>query len=220
MLFQSKGLYLETELPNEPITVFCDRLRMREVLLNLLSNAGRFTQRGGVRLRAWQEDHKAVVAVADTGPGIPAEDQQGIFEPFQQLGIRTTRMHEGSGLGLSISKRYVELHDGKMWLESEVGRGTTFYISLPLEPVPEAPIKTGITRWINPYQQRDTRTRGSAAPQLLVAPRFVVFEEADQMQKLFRQFVPQAEVVAVKTVADLMEQSRRIPGHRGRAKHL
>ena len=131
-LFDSKGLYLETKVPEGLPPVFCDRTRVREVLLNLLSNAGRFTERGGVRVRIWQEGNDVVVSVADTGAGIAAEDLGKLFQPFQQLDSTIRRRYGGTGLGLSISKRFIELHGGKIWVESKEGIGTTFSFCLPI----------------------------------------------------------------------------------------
>ncbi|HMN60752.1 MAG TPA: HAMP domain-containing sensor histidine kinase, partial [Anaerolinea sp.] len=123
-LYESKKLYLREEIAEGIPTVFCDGTRIRQVLINLLSNAGRFTDRGGVEVRAWLDDSGVVMSVADSGPGISNEDQTKIFQPFQQL-QSTLRGHKGgSGLGLSISKQFVEMHGGKMWLESRLGEGT------------------------------------------------------------------------------------------------
>ncbi len=211
VLFDSKGLYLRLELPETPLIIFCDRLRMREVVLNLLSNAGRFTMQGGVIVRAWREGTNALISVADTGPGIPAKDQQRIFEPFQRLLPRQPGVVEGSGLGLSISKRFIEMHDGDIWLESEVGRGTIFYLRLPMEPLTETTARPGAVRWINPYQPYEARTRRSAAPPLVVHPRYIVMEESDQLQRLFKLFVADAEIIAARTIAALISESKRSP---------
>jgi signal transduction histidine kinase len=148
-LFESKGLYLETEVPPDLPPVFCDRTRVRQVIITLLSNAGRFTEQGGVLLEIKRGENDVMVSVADTGPGIAPEDQQRLFKPFQQLDSSIRRRHGGSGLGLVISKRFVEMHGGKMWLVSpstadlpsalrtaEGGIGTTIYFSLPLEASP------------------------------------------------------------------------------------
>ncbi|MDI7276156.1 MAG: HAMP domain-containing sensor histidine kinase, partial [Anaerolineae bacterium] len=99
-LFDSKGLYLRTDVP-DGLAAHCDRTRIREVVLNLLSNAGRFTERGGVELRAWQDGREVVVSVADTGPGIAAEDREKLFRPFQQLDGSVRRRYGGTGLGLA-----------------------------------------------------------------------------------------------------------------------
>uniref|UniRef100_A0A7C4PKW6 Circadian input-output histidine kinase CikA n=1 Tax=Anaerolinea thermolimosa TaxID=229919 RepID=A0A7C4PKW6_9CHLR len=136
-LFQAKALYLEAELPDGQAAVFCDATRIREVLINLLSNAGRLTERGGVQIRVMQSDEGYTVSVRDTGPGIRKEDLERIFEPFQQLDNSIRRKHSGSGLGLSICQKFIELHEGKLWVESEFGRGSTFYFSLPDTQAPD-----------------------------------------------------------------------------------
>jgi signal transduction histidine kinase/CheY-like chemotaxis protein len=108
-----------------------DRLRFRQVLLNLLSNAVKFTPEGGrVDVRASIRDQDLVVEVADTGPGVAAEDRQRIFDAFQQ-GAQHPGQTEGTGLGLTLSKRILELHGGRIWVESEAGQGSTFGFALP-----------------------------------------------------------------------------------------
>ena len=92
-LFDSKDLHLETDVPPDLPDVFCDSTRIRQVLINLLSNAGRFTERGGVRVRVGREADRLVVSVEDTGPSIAKEDQDRIFEPFQQLDNSIRRRH-------------------------------------------------------------------------------------------------------------------------------
>ena len=131
-LFASKELYLRTEVPADLPPVFCDRIRVREVVLNLLSNAGRFTEQGGATVRVWQQGSDVVVSVADTGPGIADQDQERLFRPFQQQDGTIRRRYGGTGLGLSISKSLVELHGGKMWMESQAGSGTTLFVRLPI----------------------------------------------------------------------------------------
>ncbi len=108
-----------------------DRLRFRQVVLNLLSNAVKFTPDAGrVDVRASIRDQDLVVEVADTGPGVAAEDRQRIFDSFQQ-GARLSGQAEGTGLGLTLSKRILELHGGRIWVESEAGKGSTFGFALP-----------------------------------------------------------------------------------------
>ena len=122
-----------------------DRLRFRQVVLNLLSNAVKFTPDGGrVDVRASIRGQDLVVLVADTGVGVPAEDRERIFDAFQQ-GTRFSGQVEGTGLGLTLSKRILELHGGRIWVGSEAGAGSTFGIALPagsegpaLKPVPQA----------------------------------------------------------------------------------
>jgi signal transduction histidine kinase len=113
-----------------------DERRIKQVIFNLLSNAVKFTPTGGeVDVSATRVNGEIRVSVADTGPGIAPEDQERIFEEFQQsetgIGLR-----EGTGLGLALSKRFVELHGGRIWLESELGRGSTFTFALPARSIP------------------------------------------------------------------------------------
>ena len=108
-----------------------DRLRFRQVVLNLLSNAVKFTPEGGrVDVRAFIRGQDLVVLVADTGVGVQAEDRERIFDSFQQ-GAQSSGQVEGTGLGLTLSKRILELHGGRIWVESEAGKGSTFGIALP-----------------------------------------------------------------------------------------
>ena len=131
-LFESKKLYLESCLPPNLPAIYCDRTRIRQVIINILSNAGRFTEIGGVKVEAGLENDTVVLNVTDTGPGIKKEDQARLFEPFQQLDGSIRRQYGGSGLGLAISKQFVEMHGGTMWLESTPGTGTTLASACPL----------------------------------------------------------------------------------------
>jgi signal transduction histidine kinase/CheY-like chemotaxis protein len=134
-----------------------DRLRFRQVVLNLLSNAVKFTPDGGrVGVRASIRDQDLVVEVADTGPGVAAEDRQRIFDSFQQ-GARLPGQTEGTGLGLTLSKRILELHGGRIWVESEAGKGSTFGFALPagsrepaLTSVPQAGLDSGLPTELAP----------------------------------------------------------------------
>jgi signal transduction histidine kinase len=108
-----------------------DERRIRQVIFNLLSNAVKFTPTGGVvHVSAGQADGEIWVSVADTGLGIALEDRDRIFEEFQQ-GEAGVEQREGTGLGLALSKRLVELHRGRIWVDSELGNGSTFVFTLP-----------------------------------------------------------------------------------------
>ena len=112
-----------------------DERRMSQVIFNLLSNAVKFTPTGGqVDVSATRINGEMRVSVADSGPGIAAEDLDRIFEEFQQTEAGARQL-EGTGLGLALSKRFVEMHGGRIWCESEVGKGSTFEFTLPLRPV-------------------------------------------------------------------------------------
>ena len=114
-------------------TIRADERKVKQVLLNLLSNALKFTPEGGrIDVRADVDDGAARIAVTDTGVGIAPEDQRAVFEEFRQVGA-VSRKAEGTGLGLAISRKLIELHGGRLWLESAVGAGSTFTFTLPLE---------------------------------------------------------------------------------------
>jgi signal transduction histidine kinase/CheY-like chemotaxis protein len=125
------GIDLGIETADDLGSVYSDELRLKQVLLNLMTNAVKFTGDGGsVMVRAVRQGPEILITVTDTGIGVPEEDRERIFESFQQGGRGSSR-EEGTGLGLTLSRRLVELLGGRMWLESEVGSGSTFGFSLP-----------------------------------------------------------------------------------------
>jgi signal transduction histidine kinase len=131
-LARTKGLELTSNVAPDLPTGIGDARRLAQVLLNLVGNAIKFTDRGGVEIRAAKAADRFEIAVVDSGPGIAPADQKRIFDEFQQVDNTSTRKKGGTGLGLSISRRIVELHGGRITVESEVGKGSTFIISLPI----------------------------------------------------------------------------------------
>lgn len=130
---QRSGLSLSLELAPSLPSVWADEGRLRQVILNLMNNAIKFTPEGGkITLRAKQDKGNLVIEVQDTGQGISKEDQPRLFEPYYQLGEETAR-RRGLGLGLSLAKKLVELHGGRIWVESEKGKGSIFGFAIPLE---------------------------------------------------------------------------------------
>jgi len=128
------GVRLSLELDPQVDLVEGDERRIRQVVFNLLSNAVKFTPHGGsVDISAAKENGEVVVAVTDTGPGISSDDQARIFEEFQQAHSGNGERPEGTGLGLALSRSLVELHGGRIWVESEPGQGSTFTFTLPAE---------------------------------------------------------------------------------------
>jgi signal transduction histidine kinase len=116
-----------------------DERKIKQILLNLLSNAVKFTPEGGrIGIDARQTDGSVEISVTDTdtGIGIAVEDQPRIFEEFRQACSDYAHKVEGTGLGLTLAKKFVELHGGRIWVESEVGKGATFTFSLPIAPAP------------------------------------------------------------------------------------
>ncbi len=140
-LFEARNLYLKVDIEPDLPQIMFDHVRIRQVLLNLLTNAVRFTTEGGITIRACRSmveqtgaslESAIVISVSDTGIGIAEADLPRLFQVFCQL-ENAYRWNRGSGLGLSISKQLVDLHGGRIWASSEVGKGTTFSFSLPLE---------------------------------------------------------------------------------------
>jgi signal transduction histidine kinase len=131
-LAAEKKLTLKVNVPPDLPPGKGDERRITQVLLNLVGNAIKFTEAGEVRIRAMVSDGQFLVAVSDTGPGISEADQQRIFEEFQQGDGSGTRPKGGTGLGLSIAKRIIEMQGGYMWVESTLGKGSTFWFALPV----------------------------------------------------------------------------------------
>lgn len=135
-LLKDRPVLLRREVHGLLPVVLADEIRVRQVLLNLVSNACKFTNVGEVAVGAKAEAGEVVIWVRDTGIGIAENDQLRIFNQFEQVESYDTREHTGTGLGLSISRWLVELHGGRMWLESDLGKGSIFSFSLPrVQPV-------------------------------------------------------------------------------------
>lgn len=130
---RGKKLRLASEVPDDLPLCHADPKRLRQILLNLLSNAIKFTDRGEVVIEASRAGNGELleIRVRDTGPGIPSSETKSIFEEYKQLG-ETTRRRRGTGLGLAIVKRLVELHEGTIRVESQIGQGSTFVVTLPV----------------------------------------------------------------------------------------
>ena len=134
-LAEKKGLYVKWNISDDVQQVFCDSARISQVLINLISNAIKFTEKGGVTINIWRKSRGYVqIDVEDTGIGISEEDQKKLFKPFYQAPRPDGQKREGSGLGLAISKEIVRLHGGKIWVESKLGEGTKFSFTLPTGP--------------------------------------------------------------------------------------
>lgn len=131
-LLAGKPTRLNAEVDENLPLIRADRQRILQILLNILSNACKFTEEGDIRIKASQKDGEVLISIADTGPGIAPEDQAMVFEAFKQT---TTGLRQGggTGLGMPIAKSLAEAHGGRMWLESEFGKGATFYVALPIK---------------------------------------------------------------------------------------
>jgi signal transduction histidine kinase len=130
--YKTKGLYLTSDLSRNLKRVRADSIRVKQVLLNLLSNALKYTRKGGVTISSSSNGSMATITVKDSGIGIPEEDLDKVFEAFFQVDKSSSREDFGTGLGLPISKQLIELHGGQMSLKSKLGKGTSVFFSLPL----------------------------------------------------------------------------------------
>ena len=131
-LATGKSLALTADVGPDLPAGYGDGRRLTQVVLNLVGNAIKFTDQGRVTIKANASDGLFTIAVSDTGPGIAPSDQAGLFQEFQQADNSITKAKGGTGLGLAISKRIIEMHGGRIWLESEVGKGSTFAFTVPV----------------------------------------------------------------------------------------
>lgn len=208
-LYDSKGLSITLDLAPSIPAIMADPTRMREVLLNLLSNAGRFTLQGGVTLRLWKQAAEVVVSVSDTGPGIKTADINRLFQPFQQLDATIRRKFGGTGLGLAISRSFVEMHDGRMWVDSQEGQGTTFFFSLPIQP--EVPSGAAALQWIDPAWPLHQRVRPSMAPVTEIRPRMVLCETGSTLARLLTRYFSQVEIIQVPNLEAAAAELKKVP---------
>ena len=129
---ESKHLRLKAETSSDDLTLTTDRRALRQILNNLIGNAIKYTEKGSVHIRTWRQKNDSIaIAVTDTGIGIKNEDRERLFEAFEQLDRSTTRRFEGVGLGLHLSRKLASLIRGELTVESEVGKGSTFTLTLP-----------------------------------------------------------------------------------------
>jgi CheY-like chemotaxis protein len=154
---------------------------------------------------------EVVISVRDTGPGISAADRERIFEPFRQAGDSNLRRRDGSGLGLAISRRFVELHGGRIGVESEFGQGSTFWFTIPIAEDPSAARGGALTRWFDVYHPYEPRQRPSRAPVAHPGPRFVVVESGNVLQRLLQRYQSDVEVVQVRGLGEAIAELGRTP---------
>lgn len=203
-LLERKNLAVGVEIAPEVTTAYLDPLRVRQVLLNLLSNASRHTTAGGIAIRAWVEREHVAISVADTGDGIDPREIPHLFEPFHRLADGASP-HEGWGLGLAICKQFVELHGGTITAASEgvPGRGTTFTIRLPRHARPAEPPA-------QPSQSGRTVERLRAVAS---SPAVVVLEADPHVVNLYRRHLSTYRVEAASGESEALELARSISAH-------
>jgi len=209
-LVDKKGLELTLDIPDDVGDLVCDPVRIRQVILNLISNAARFTEVGGLTVRVIPKPASIVVSVSDTGPGIHETDAKRIFEPFRQA-VRQPQGKSGTGLGLSLSKQFVELHGGRIWLETEHGVGSTFSFELPRRG-PSAPV-TSPGRWIQEGWEWMARSSHLSLPDATSVPRIISCDSTHTLTAALARHTDQVEIVDAPTLGDAFETLRDCPAH-------
>ena len=213
-LLEKKRLSLEVAVAGNLPEVYCDPVRVQQVVLNLLSNAVRFTDVGSISVSAVEQGHDVLVSVADTGPGVSPQDAERIFEPFVQGSQDLWRSKGGNGLGLSISKRFVGLHDGRMWLDSRLGAGTTFFFTLPLSGPIELARSPGA--WIREdwgWREPAFVASRSVAREQLTMPRVVICDEGKELGAELAHYGDGIELVEVGNLAQATQSLQACPAH-------
>jgi signal transduction histidine kinase/DNA-binding response OmpR family regulator len=193
-LYEVRGLTLTNEVPPDLPPVYADRTRIRQVLINLLNNAARFTPRGGASVGAHRGPTDLVVEVADTGVGIAEEDIPKVFEEFRQLDGTTRRSHDGSGLGLAICRRFIEMHGGAIWATSQPGAGTMFSFSLPMvDNVVSSPPRPEWDTWVHLPMASEPVHRS-----------VVLINRDPRVEHLFRRYLDGYQVLAAADEAEAL----------------
>jgi PAS domain S-box-containing protein len=178
------GIILSLDLADDIDTVIGDERKVKQILFNLLSNAVKFTPaKGKVSLTAKTTDGVVQIAVRDTGIGIAAKDQQRIFEEFQQVGKGLTGKTEGTGLGLALTKRFVELHGGRIWVDSTPDRGSTFTFTLPL---------VGAVGHTTPTATQEAAATAQGTEAASAGPLVLVIEDDAKAAELLRLYLMEA----------------------------
>ena len=211
-LLQKKGLVVQVVVPGDLPQTYCDPIRIRQVLLNLISNAARHTAAGYVCIRAEASSGHVTVAIADSGPGIAQKELERIFEPFVRGTRSFTEPGEGSGLGLTVSKQLIEQHQGAVWVESELGQGSTFYFRLPLLPITEPLARAH--RWISEEWTWKERTAPFEVSGRGFDWRVLLWDTTGCAHTLYDKFTTSdVELVRTQSLAETMQEIAQIPAH-------
>ncbi len=211
-LLEKKKLAWQVIVPHDLPQVYCDETRIRQVILNLVSNAARYTEQGGITVAVEKQGHEVLVRVTDTGPGISPEEAERIFEPFYQSSSnRMWRDQGGSGLGLSISRQFIEHHGGQIWLESELNKGSTFFFKLPISPPTPPPAAPG--RWISQDWVFLERASWPNLPELPYRQRVVICDETGDLHPLCTPYSDEIEFVDTRSLSETVRAIQECPAH-------
>ena len=208
-LLKKKELYCHLNDSISMPKIYCDPNRIRQVILNLIGNALRYTEKGGISIMIQSEENHIVISVTDTGPGISGQDLTRIFDPFYQGIIRPKHGIAGSGLGLSICRQFIEMHGGKIWVESKLGSGSTFSFLLPVDNSSESAqaIPASPRRWIvNGWGMRDRKPRLTVNG-LSEKKRILVYDETNKLVPILAHYNDELDFLRL----DHLEEIDRTP---------
>lgn len=224
ILIRESGAELHVSLPASAPVLEMDATRIRQVLLNLVNNAARYAPGGSIEVGAWATEGEFITYVRDSGPGIPQDRLEAIFSEFERLDTASSQAAKGVGLGLTISKHFVRLHGGRIWAESEIGRGSCFYFALPL-PEHRSPAQPAVPRQYGPQRATDRPGEGELVlvsedhiavrllERHLEGLRVVPAESAEAAESLVRRIHPEAIAFAAssaETVPAALETARTL----------
>lgn len=197
-LAKEKNLTLDQEIPDDLPKIWADATRIRQILLNLVSNACKFTEDGAVTTKVRADKDKVIFSVSDTGIGIPQGQMNSVFEEFTQVDASTTRKVGGTGLGLPISRHFVELHHGEMWVESQPGQGSTFYFYIPIK----ASVEETATIFAEPFESHAPKAK----------KQVVAIDDDPSVVTLYRRFLEKQniEVIGIDHLSDIITQVKEI----------
>jgi len=195
---ETKNLGLQLVRDGDLPTLLLDRLRIRQVLLNLLINAARFTTEGSVTVQAARETDHVRVAVTDTGRGVAPEELQHIFQEYHTGRNADSWWGKGTGLGLPLSRRLVEMHGGQMGVESELGKGSTFWFTIPLESSALVDASVPIT------------TPGGSGRRQELEPSLVVYDEDEVAVRRLQRWLEGYHLVPTETWEEALTQARAL----------
>ncbi len=214
-LLEQKELNLQINIADDFPLVYCDRTRIRQVVLNLVSNAAKYTEHGGITVDARRLGNVVQISVTDTGPSIAAHELERIFELFAQA-RQSQPSHGASGLGLSISRQFIERHHGRIWAESELGRGSTFAFRLPIQPVDlvlgegdQPPVERRVAEdWM--WHERATWPQ---LPEMPRKQRILICDENGELTNLFTRYVDDMELAGARNLSQAIDQLQSHPAH-------
>ena len=210
-LARKKHLNLQFNHSGNLPQVYCDRTRIRQVIVNLISNAVRYTEQGTVSAWTYADEGWLTVQIKDTGPGIHPTELERIFEPFVR-GINSSRQEtSGSGLGLSVSRQLLEVHGGKIWVESQQGMGSIFTFKLPvnnLEPPHRSP-----ARFLSEQWAWVERKRSWSADATSKKKRLILYEPEEFLSGILNDHEEQVEFLHLQSIPAMIEAANTTPAH-------